>query len=235
MKRSLLIVFLVLTTVFSLAAQTTSLTSGGKTSYSVHESTYNLLEDVAINEPKVFYRYGYYYGTQAAIRKNSKEIGVVGRIVIKYDGDLDKIREYCGVADVLKDMPFAYLGSFFGSTPKYSYANGEFVCGVISKKNKEAVTQKKLYCYAFASEKASIVIPLQFKFTVPEDEIFLYVGTIVIELTGPDFVVKKISVIDEYAEAQKWLENETGSKDYRLCRVKLIQVTESQENNKKKK
>lgn len=165
-------------------------------------------------------------GIKAVVKKNSKQVGLVGKIIIRYSGDMDIVCDYRGIDESIRDNPTLYAVSKLGNADKTAYESGELFC-VSTKVDKEGNIGNFKKEGAFVSfpiyfrsnEKLKVYAPIKFKFKAPEDEKFLYIGTIIFEYTGSDFVLKTVTYRDEYDEAQKWLEEQTGTDEYRLCRV----------------
>lgn len=73
-----------------------------------------------------------------------------------------------------------------------------------------------------ASEKLLIyfTLPIKFVCNVPKGEQYLYVGTIVYHVTGPNFEISRIEILDEYDEAVEDFKKVAGN-DKQLCRALL--------------
>ena len=75
-----------------------------------------------------------------------------------------------------------------------------------------------------ASYQLPVILPLNFKVTVPENEKFIYLGDFNFTAKGFAFELSS-SVKDNYDSAQNAL-NEVTKKEYRLCRANLEPITE---------
>ncbi len=75
--------------------------------------------------------------------------------------------------------------------------------------------------YFNSSTKMELRLPISYNIQVPEGENFLYIGTLVYEFEGDDFSLKGITILDEYEEAQEFLNKLIKNNPYKLCRVEL--------------
>lgn len=83
-----------------------------------------------------------------------------------------------------------------------------------------------------ASYNLPILLPLNIKVQIPEDEQFVYIGDFTFETSGFAFELLNIEVNDDIESAQAAL-NEVTKKEYSLCRGNIEAVTE--EDNQKLK
>lgn len=156
-------------------------------------------------------------------KKTNKGVGVVGKIKVIYDGNMDFLLQ---TRNAKENELLGDRYSFEGSPEKDYYNADEIFCNLIAfTKNTRDVVISNLSTdneYFFHSDKRlALYLPTNFKFTVPEDEHFAYIGTIVYHFTGDDFTLKSIEVIDEYDEAQEEFNKLAKTDEYRLCRVQL--------------
>lgn len=187
-------------------------------------------------------------GADAVLKDKKNEIVcLVGKVIVKYNGDLDRIRKYRGLGENFVGKESIYKP--IGHADKAVYSDGELFCGLVRlpesgdmviTSNKNSVTNGGNYVhisynymryYFNGSAKMELTLPISYNIKVPEGEKFLYIGTLVYEFEGDFFTLKKITVVDEYDEAQeelnKFIESQRSlrknftRKDYTLCRVDL--------------
>lgn len=72
----------------------------------------------------------------------------------------------------------------------------------------------------FDASTLSVLLPIRFVCNVPKDEKYLYLGTLVYYVSGDDFQVTRIEILDEYDSAKKDFSKVQGN-DKVLCRALL--------------
>lgn len=170
-----------------------------------------------------------------AVVQSDNVVGIVGKVIVKYNGDIERVRNYRDSADYA-GKPDVYKP--IGAINEKSISEGEVFCAsfdledgenVISSdrpplrdfaKNKYATFNYMSY-YFNSCGNMRLDLPIQYNIQVPEGEKFLYIGTLVYEFEGDFFTLKKITVIDEYDEAQAALDKLVKKGKYTLCRVDL--------------
>lgn len=170
-------------------------------------------------------------------------VGVVGKVVVKYNGDLERVKEFRDLGSEFAEKESLYrpFGLF---ADKNLYSDGEIFCTTFllndskdrityrSKKNKylekigvDEDPENGMFDYMIyyfnGSNKMKLYLPIKHNVRVPAGEKFLYIGTLVYEFEGDDFSFKRLTILDEYDEAQKELNKLLKTDEYKLCRVDL--------------
>ena len=166
-----------------------------------------------------------------------KAVAVLGKVIVKYNGDLERVKTFRDLGSRFAEKENIYRP--FGVADKIFYSEGEVFCTAIdfinsaekritsqrdSLKNRDdnaAIWYDTISYYFNGSNKMKLQLPISYNIQVPEGENFLYVGTLVYEFEGDDFSLKRITILDEYDEAQEELNRLFKNKSYKLCRVEL--------------
>ena len=170
---------------------------------------------------------------------DDKSVLFVGKVTVVYDGNRDLIPEYRGYADEeyeavdVYTLPFFNDGTFSSElkaamfslkNKKNLFNNGDFFYGTykVDKQTRE-VNFKDVSKYYFNSiEKAYIYLPFVFDVSVPEGVNVAYLGSFIFYVTGDNFTIDRIELVDEYDLANEFLKQNTTD-EFKLFRANIRQ------------
>lgn len=169
------------------------------------------------------------------VLKSKKGVGVVGKVVVKYNGDLERVKEFRELGSEFAEKEDLYKP--FGLADKMLLSSGEIFCSAFAVDGKHKITSEMkpardennypltvydyITYYFNGSNKMKLILPISYNIEAPAGEKFLYIGTLVYEFEGDDFSFKRLTILDEYDEAQKELNKLLKTDEYKLCRVDL--------------
>lgn len=153
-----------------------------------------------------------------------RAVAIFGKVTVKYNGDLERVKKFRDLGSQFAEMDSIY--DPIGTADKIFYSDGEVFCSamVFTDSDKKRITSQEgryMPYYFNGSSKMELRLPISYDIQVPEGENFLYIGTLVYEYEGDDFSLKRITIVDEYDEAQEELNRLFKNKSYKLCRVAL--------------
>ena len=165
------------------------------------------------------------FAEEPNLKFDSNKIIVVGKVNVIYDEDREFIYNTRNIPETLIESPDTYIVPYisdpnetwwtdktrFTKENQIEYPIGDFfiVQYNIPKKGEKILQFRDGFSMNFYSSiKASIDLPLPFPFDleIADNAFAIYIGTYNYYITGDDFTIVDIEIVDEYEQAQEELD-----------------------------